>query len=250
MDLDGKVALVTGAGGGIGRATVKALVDAGTRVVVVERDEEKGQQAVDHAGGADVARFANADITDLADMQAAVQMAIDSWGRLDIACNNAGIGLTGPMVHEVKVEDFERVVRVNLIGTLVSMKAELPAMLAAGRGSIINVSSNLGVVAVAGQSAYVASKHGMIGLTKAAALEYAAQGVRVNSLLPGVVETPTITRLRDQAPDRIEQLVGRHPAGRFATVHEIADAVVWLASDRSSFVIGASIEVDGGYLAQ
>jgi NAD(P)-dependent dehydrogenase (short-subunit alcohol dehydrogenase family) len=248
-DLDGRVALVTGGGGGIGRETVSRLAEFGARVVVVDQDAAGGADTVEQAGGDAVARFVQADVADLPAMLSAVAAAVDRWGRLDIACNNAAVGLNGPDLADVSVEQFEHIQRVNVTGVFVSMKAEMPAMLPGG-GSVINISSNLGEVAVAGQSAYVASKHAVIGLTRAAALEYSARGVRVNAVLPGVIRTPPLDRRETASPGTLQTLSSRHPIGRLGTPREVADAVVWLASGRSSFVTGAEIVVDGGYLAQ
>lgn len=247
--LEGKVALITGGGGGLGRAAAAALVREGARVLVVDLVEEDAATTVEAVGGPNIAH-AVGDVTSFDSMQEVVARAVERWGKLDIAHNNAGIDMTGPFLADVTVEQFERVIGVNLLGVFLSMKAQLPAMLKSGGGSIINMSSGLGEVGIAGQAAYVASKHGVIGLTKTAALEYSSQGVRVNAILPGLVQTPMVDAIEKEHPGFVETLTKAHPIGRLGTPEDIANAVVWLGSDASSFVAGASIAVDGGFLAQ
>lgn len=249
-DLDGKVAIITGGGGGIGRETARVLVEHGARVVVADVSEDAGRATVEHAGGGEHATFIMADVTDAESVAALVARTVEVYGRLDIAHNNAGIALEGPDLADVTLEQYQRVVDVNLTGVFLSMKAEIPAMLRGGGGSIINTSSSLGAVALAGQSTYIATKHGVVGLSKAAAVEYSARGVRVNAVLPGVVRTPLVEAVEAGAPGFIDAIATRHPIGRLGTPRDIAETVAWLASDASSFVTGASLAVDGGYLAQ
>ncbi|WP_026912101.1 SDR family NAD(P)-dependent oxidoreductase [Patulibacter minatonensis] len=247
--LDGKVAIVTGAGGGIGRVTVRALLEDGARVVVSELSEETGRATLDELGAGGDAIFVQNDVTDLASNERAVAAAVEAFGRLDVAFNNAGIDDGGLDVADMPVERFERVIAVNLIGVFLSMKAQLPQMLAQGGGSIINCASVAGLMSLTQQSAYITSKHGVIGLTKAAANDYSSRGIRVNAVCPGVINTPMVEEAGRLHPGFIESLTPKHLIGRIGESREIADAVVWLGSDRSSFVTGASIPVDGGYSA-
>ena len=249
--LEGKVGIVTGAASGLGRATALAAVQEGARVVVVDMDESGGMTTVEAAGGAPDATFFRADIRVIADTEAMVAHALNMFGRLDFAHNNAGIDFAGPLTDEISPADWERVLAVNLTGCWNCMRAEIPALLAQKRSSIVNTSSGLGVVAVPGQAAYIAAKHGVIGLTKAAALDYATRGLRVNAICPGVVETPMLTRFFETAsPSTRAAIEGAHPIGRLGRPEEIAAAVVWLASEASSFTTGLAMLVDGGYTAQ
>ncbi|MEJ5947053.1 glucose 1-dehydrogenase [Pseudokineococcus basanitobsidens] len=247
--LDGKVALVTGGGGGIGRETAKVLVDHGARVVVADLSEDAGNGTLEYIDGGDAVTFVRADVTDLASMQHLVQATVDRYGRLDVAHNNAGIEVTGPDLADVTVEQFDKVIAVNLTGVFISMKAEIPQMLAQGGGSIINTASSLGQAAIAHQSAYVTSKHGVIGLTRAAAVEYSDKGIRVNAVLPGVIQTPMIDALEETYPGFKDALLTKHPIGRLGTPHDIAEMVAWLGSDAAAFATGSQFAVDGGYLA-
>jgi len=249
-DLSGKVAIVTGGGGGLGRETARVLVERGARVVVADLSEEAGQATVEYAGGPEHATFIAANVADLESMQHLVARTVELYGRLDIAHNNAGIESTGRNIADVDPADFSRVIAVNLTGVFLSMKAEIPAMLASGGGSIINMSSALGLTALPGQSAYIASKHGVIGLTKAAALEYSSQGIRVNAVLPGLIDTPMVHDIERQQPGFVDGLVSVHPIGRLGAPGDIAETVAWLASDAASFVTGASFSIDGGYTAR
>lgn len=247
--LEDKVAIVTGAGGGIGRVTVRALLDEGARVVVSELSEATGRETLEEIDAGDDAIFVQTDVTDLASLENVVTKAVETYGRLDVAFNNAGIDDGGLDLADMPVDRFERVIAVNLVGVFLSMKAQIPQMLAQGGGSIINCASAAGVLSLAQQSAYVTSKHGVIGLTKSAANDYSSRGIRVNAVSPGVVKTPMVEEAGRLHPGFIESLTPKHLIGRIGEPREVADAVVWLASDRSSFVTGASIAVDGGFIA-
>ena len=250
--LEGKVALVTGASSGIGRAAALALGREGARVVVAARRADAGEETaamVREAGGD--AAFVRADVSRAADVASLLAATVERYGRLDCAVNNAGTtGSTLALTADTTEEAWDEVVTTNLKGVWLCMKHEIPLMLDAGGGSIVNMSSVLGLVGSAlGASAYVASKHAIVGLTKAAALEYARRGVRVNALCPAFVETPLI-EAATSTPERRGRIAGLHPLGRLGRPEEVADAVVWLCSDASSFVTGQTVAVDGGYLAQ
>jgi NAD(P)-dependent dehydrogenase (short-subunit alcohol dehydrogenase family) len=201
------------------------------------------------AGGESLA--ATADVTDSAQVQGAIARTLEAYGRLDYAHNNAGISgsTAGLMAADVPEEAFDRVIAVNLRGVWLCLKHEVPAMLANGGGAIVNTASIMGVVATATNPAYAASKHGVIGLTKSFALAYAHKGLRVNAVCPGYIDTPMFDRIRND-PSLAEQVVARHPIGRLGTPEEVAQAVVWLCSEASSFVTGHALIADGGYTAQ
>lgn len=247
--LAGKVAIVTGGGGGIGRETARVLAERGARVVVADLSEEAGQETLEVVGAGDDAMFVRANVTDLNSMTDLVRATVDRYGRLDIAHNNAGIEMSGPDLADVTVEEFNKIIAVNLTGVFISMKVEIPQMLSQGGGSIINTASSLGQVALAHQSAYVTSKHGVIGLTRAAAVEYSERGVRVNAVLPGVIQTSMIDALEETHPGFKEALLAKHPIGRLGSPKDIAEAVAWLGSDAASFATGSLFNIDGGYLA-
>lgn len=247
--LEGKVALVTGGGGGIGRETVRVLAELGARVVVADVNLDAAEQTVEQAGGGPELVAVRTDVSDPDSAAAMVAAAVDRFGRLDIAHNNAGVELGGLDLADVDPEQYERVVAVNQRGVYLCMRAEIPQMLAQGSGSIINTASALGTVALPGQSAYVASKHGVIGLTKAAAMEYSARGIRINAVLPGVIQTPMIDEMEALTPGFTDMLLRQHPIGRLGTPTDVANAVAWLGSDLSAFVTASSLVVDGGYSA-
>lgn len=249
LDFDGETALVTGAASGIGRETAKRFAVDGASVVVTDVDTDGGHETVElieEAGG--IATFVETDVSDPADVEAMVQAAVDTYGGLDVAVNNAGIeGETEPLA-DVSVDAWDRLIDVNLKGVWLSMKYELPELRADGGGAIVNTSSIAGLVA-AGGVPYVASKHGVVGLTRVAATQYADAGVRVNAVCPGVIDTPMVDRAGKDDPEAIEQFVGMQPLGRMGTAEEVANAIVWLCSDEASFITGNAYPVDGGYMA-
>jgi len=243
--------LITGALTGIGRATALAFAREGANVVVSGRREEAGQQLATElrALGAQV-EFLLADVTDEGQVASLVSRTVERFGRLDVAVNNAGVeGEQSPVAGQTAA-NYRATFDTNVLGTLLSLKHEIPPMLAQGSGSIINLSSIAGQVGMAGASVYVASKHAVEGLTKAAALEVAAQGVRINAVAPGPVETAMLTRFTGGSDDAKAGLLSMMPAKRGATPEEIAQTIVFLASDKARFLTGQSIAVDGGYTAQ
>ena len=249
--LDGKVALVTGSGSGIGRASALAFAREGAKVVGADVVVDGGQETVRlirAAGGEGL--FVKTDVSRAAEVEALLTQTIATYGRLDCAHNNAGVEGMFVSTTEYTEADWDRVLSVNLKGVWLCMKYEISQMLQQGGGAIVNTASGAGLVGVAGLSAYVASKHGVIGLTKTAALEYAKAGIRVNAVCPGVIQTPMVARLTSSRPDLSEALVAAEPMGRTGKPEEIAEAVVWLCSEAASFVTGHAMSVDGGYVAQ
>ena len=247
--LEGKVAIVTGAGSGIGRAIALLYAAEGAKVVVSDIVEKGGNETVSEIesnGGK--AFFVKADTSKPDDSKNVVELAVKQFGGLHIAVNNAGIG--GPLkpIGEYPIDGWDKVISINLSGVFYGLRYQIPAMLSSGGGSIVNIASILGKVGTKLSSAYVSAKHGVIGLTETAALEYADQKIRVNSIGPGYIITPLLTNnLNDAA---MKALVGLHPMGRLGTSGEVAELALWLNSDKASFVTGAYYNVDGGYLAQ
>jgi len=249
--VDGKIALVTGAGSGIGRATALVFAREGAKVVVADVVVDGGEETVrliKAAGGEAV--FVKADMAKAAEVEAMVQKAVATYGRLDCAHNNAGIeGATG-RTADYREEDWNRVISINLTGVWLCMKYEISQMLKQGGGAIVNTASDAGLLGVPQMPAYVASKHGVVGLTKTAALEYAKSGIRVNAVCPGVIKTPMLERITGQRAGRAERIAAAEPVGRMGKPEEIAEAVVWLCSEAASFVTGLPMPVDGGIAAQ
>jgi NAD(P)-dependent dehydrogenase (short-subunit alcohol dehydrogenase family) len=246
-----KVALVTGASSGIGRAASVAFAKEGAKVVLASRNEKSTLETlrlVEAAGGEGI--FVKTDVSIARDVENAVQETLEQYGRLDCAFNNAGVsGPAGPLFH-LSEEEFEHVIDVNLKGVWLCLKYELPVMLANGGGSIVNMSSAAGLMGTAGTAAYTASKHGVVGLTKVAALEYAKARVRVNVVCPSVIDnTVMVEHVKATYPDVYHYLLGTHPVGRIGQPEEVANAVVWLCSDEASFVTGVAFPIDGGTVA-
>jgi NAD(P)-dependent dehydrogenase (short-subunit alcohol dehydrogenase family) len=249
MNPTDRVALVTGAGSGIGRAIAIGLAAAGARVVVSDLDEGGGAETlaqIEKSGGK--ATFVRADVSKPDDCEALVESAVKEFGALQVAVNNAGIGGPSAPTGEYPIEGWDRVISINLSGVFYGMRYEIPAMLDSGGGSIVNIASILGQVGFANAPAYVAAKHGVVGLTRNAAIEYAARGIRVNAVGPAFINTPLIEK--DMTPEGRAALVSKHPVGRLGEPEEVAEIVVWLSSDKASFVTGSYYAVDGGYLAQ
>jgi NAD(P)-dependent dehydrogenase (short-subunit alcohol dehydrogenase family) len=257
--LDGKVALVTGGGSGIGRATALAFAREGARIVLADIMVEAGEATVwmikETSGEA---LFCKADVSQATEVQALVQTAVDTYGRLDCAYNNAGVegirGVAPAPTADVTEDMWDYILNINLKGVWLCMKYEIPQMLSQGGGAIVNTASIMGLVGIPTGAAYVASKHGVVGLTRTAALEYAQAGLRINAVCPGFIRTPMVDRFFEltsrENPQISDQVTALHPIGRLGTPEEVAEVVVWLCSDAASFVTGHTMTVDGGYVAQ
>jgi len=250
ISLDGKVAVVTGGTSGIGRDTAVLFAQAGAKVVVAGRREPEGEETVAkiRAEGGD-AVFVKSDVSKAADVEALIKTAVAQYGQVDIAFNNAGIeGKWVPIITQSE-EDWDRTIDINVKGVWLSLKYEIKQMLRQRRGgAIVNMASTMGLIGAAGAAAYTASKHAVIGLTKAAALETAKNGIRINAVCPAVIETSMADRLFG-APKVHEYVQGCHPIGRFGKPQEVAEAVLWMCSDQASFMTGHSLILDGGFLA-
>lgn len=247
--LENKVALVTGAASGIGRAIAYQYAAEGAQVVVSDINDDGGLETLERIrarGGRAI--FVRADTSKPADGEALVAAAVREFGALHIATNNAGIGGPSAPVGEYPIEGWDKVIAINLSGVFYGMRFQIPAMLKSGGGSIVNIASILGQVAFANLGAYVAAKHGVVGLTQCAALEYGPHKIRVNAVGPGFIKTPIIENTL--TPDAIKALAGLHPLGRIGEPSEVAELVTWLSSDKASFVSGGYYAVDGGYLTQ
>src|SRR3954466_10550889 len=248
----GKVAFVTGAGGGIGRAAALAFASEGASVVVADVSEKENQQTarmIEEQGGRTLAVLC--DVTRIADVKSALDKTVATFGRLDFAFNNAGIEPRKPApIAEYDLDEWERIIAIDLRGVFLCMKYEIPLMLKNGGGAIVNTSSGAGVIGIKGSPAYTAAKHGVIGLTRAAALDYAAQNIRVNAVCPGYIDTPMMTRFTGGTAEGRARVISEAPIGRMGRPEEIAHAVLWLCSDAASFTVGHALVIDGGQTVQ
>jgi NAD(P)-dependent dehydrogenase (short-subunit alcohol dehydrogenase family) len=249
-EFEGRVALVTGAASGIGAAAALLFAERGARVVVVDVDSsgEATADAILSAGGEAI--FEIADVSNDEAVERAVNRTVEVYGRLDCAFNNAGISGPPHPVAEMPLSQWRQGIDVMLTGVFLCMRHEIPHMLDNGGGSIVNCASGAALIGFPGQSAYVASKHGVLGLTKTAALEYGSQGVLINAICPGTARTAMVESVISETPELLEELHRLHPIGRIAEPSEIAEAALWLCSGRAGFVMGSALVVDGGYVAQ
>ncbi len=248
-EFEGKVALVTGAASGIGKSTALLYAQNGAKVIISDIDDAGGQETVEaiaKAGGE--AMYEHADVSNPDDCMRLVGQALARYDRLDFACNNAGIGGEQNPVAQLSVDGWNQTIAINLSGVFYCMRYEIQAMLKNGGGSIVNMASILGQVGFAGAAAYVSAKHGVVGLTQTAALEYSKSGIRVNAVGPAFIQTPMIAGIASD-PVAAQALTAAHPIGRLGQPEEVAELVIWLSSDKASFVTGNYYAVDGGYLA-
>ncbi|HDP76737.1 MAG TPA: glucose 1-dehydrogenase [Mesotoga infera] len=249
---DGKVVLITGGSSGIGADSARAFAEEGASVIISDVDEEKGRELaleIKKAGGN--ARFMKHDVSSSQETEKVIDSIVEEFGRLDIAFNNAGIGGPSFPLSEYPLEDWERVISINLLGVFYAMKYEIQQMLKQGGGAIVNNSSILGKVGFNNASAYVAAKHAVVGLTKAAALEYASKNIRINAVNPAFIKTPLLENAgMKEGTEMYEMLVSMHPVGRLGDPREVTNAVLFLSGEEASFVHGESLMVDGGYTAR
>ncbi|MFH8136312.1 glucose 1-dehydrogenase [Pantoea osteomyelitidis] len=250
-DFQDKVALITGAASGMGFATAQAFCEAGASVVMADARKEPLSKAADklRESGFNVLDIV-CDVTDENQVRQMIEKTIGTFGRLDAAYNNAGIQSPVAETADADGDEFDRVMDINLRGIWNCMKYELQHMRTQGRGAIVNCSSLGGLVGIAGRGVYHASKHGVLGLTKSASLEYAARGIRINAICPGIISTPMVDAMLEKEPDAMDQLMKLQPIGRLGEAREIAAAVLWLCSPDSAFVIGHALAIDGGYTVQ
>ena len=249
--IDKRVAVITGGSSGIGRATAIALAKDGVKVAVAARRTKEGEetvQLVKEAGSEGI--FVKTDVTKEDDVRALIEKTINQYGRLDYAFNNAGIEEMMMSLVEQTSDAFDQIMNVNVKGVWLSMKHEIPEMIRSGGGAIVNMSSVAGVTGFPQMSIYIASKHAVLGLTKSAALEYAKSGIRINAIAPGGVKTEMAKRVTEQNSQFLETVTSLHPIGRIADPEEIANAVVWLLSDKASFVLGHTLLIDGGMVSR
>lgn len=248
LGIKGKAAFVTGGASGIGETVCRTLAQEGANVAITDRDFEGAKRLSDELNGRGYSTFAaSLDVSDRAGVEKAVEETVQKFGSLHFAVNNAGIATPRGLLHEQSADDWALCMAVNLTGVFYCMKAQVPAILKAGGGSIVNVASICGVIAVNNTAAYTTSKHGVVGLTKTAALDYAEMGIRVNAIAPGYVDTPLMAVRPQNERDAVAQ---RHPMQRMAKPQEMADMIVYLLSDRASFVTGSVQLADGGYTAR
>lgn len=248
--LEGKSIVITGAGSGIGRSACQLFAEYGARIVAADVDEAGGAETVELVRGAGgEIDFIRTDVTIENDVKSMVAFAVDRMGQINGAFNNAGIAQSATILHELDASTWQRALDINLTGVFTCIKYQVIQMLAQGSGgSIVNTASTLGQVAIPRGSEYCASKHGVLGLTKGAALDYAASGIRVNAVLPGATQTPMIDRAVANDPGLGDFIAQVHPLGRFGKASEVAEGAAWLLSDAASFVTGTSLNVDGGYV--
>lgn len=247
-----RTVIVTGGGAGIGYAATHRFAEEGANLVVADRDRTAGERVVAEVRDRGIdAIFVATDVALESDVRALVKATVDRFGKLDGAFNNAGVAQSHKPLHEISGAEWQRVIDVDLTGVFWCLKYEIEAMLEHGGGSIVNTASGLGVVAMPIASDYVAAKHGVIGLTRSAALDYAKKGIRVNAIMPGLTMTPIVeTAMKDAAyASSFDALIGHHPIGRGAEPREIAEAALWLLSNEASYVTGSALAVDGGYTA-
>src|SRR5438552_3505380 len=247
----GRVAFVTGAANGIGRATALAFAREAANVVVADVSEEGNQETsrmIEELGGRALA--VRCDVSRPEDVKAALDKALEAFGRLDFAFNNAGVEQPITAAAEITEEEWNRIIRINLSGVFLCMKYEIPLMLKQGGGAIVNTSSGAGIIGIKGSPAYTAAKHGVIGLARAAALDYAAQNIRVNAVCPGYIDTAMMGRFTGGTPEGRAKVIAEEPVGRMGKPEEIAAAVLWLCSDAAAFMVGHAMVIDGGQTIQ
>lgn len=248
---ENKVVIVTGGSFGIGRATAVAFAQRGAKVVIADQVEDKEKETLKQikaAGSEGI--FVQCDVSKSNEVKALIENCMGTYQRLDYAFNNAGIEGAQALTHECTEENWDKVISVNLKGVWLCMKMQIAQMLISGHGAIVNCSSVAGIVGFERLPAYVATKHGIIGLTKTAALEYATGGIRINAICPGVIHTAMVDRITGKNKEAEKQFIGLEPVGRMGSPEEVAEAVVWLCSDSSSFVTGIALPVDGGFIAR